>query len=691
MTRWRAGSLIGVHLLIGLHFAHWKIAGRTLAPIEPSEMFDTLHLGVITVGFLFMLGLVVATSIAGRFFCSWGCHILAMQDLCAWILKKLGIRTRPIRSRLLLWVPSLAVVYLFVWPQLLRLIRGQALPSLHVVTDPDGWTSFTTNDLLRSFPGLGMTLFTFAICGFVIIYFLGSRSFCSYACPYGAIFAAADRLAPLRIIVGPGECSQCGLCVASCPSSIRVVEEVQQFGTVMSSNCMKDLDCVSVCPTDALTYGLTKPPLFRSWRGPRGLKKQYDFSLREEVLMAGVFVVVFPVIRGLYEAISFLLALAITALIAYFAILSIRLIRQQQVQLRNFQLKAAGRLAFAGWIFAALAGMLGLFVLHSAFIRYHIFASDRALSELQTVGEPSEQRLETAEDPSTDAGSSAVTSQATSTALFHLEQAFRWGLFRPLGLRRQLAVLYEQAGLPMNARAHFHALLVRDPTDQASRLRLGRLWLQGGRLDLAKEQFAQIVIADEAAQGQSSRSLRDQTLQGSAHFYLGDIDARLGNDALAMKQFELAVRDNPRDAESHLALGAMLAAAGRLEEAEKSFKASAVLSPESAAAHNNLGAILVRLNRKQEALKHYQMSLLLASNNPLAYCNVGLLLIDLGELDQAEENFQQALGLQLGYTDAHAGLARIHEQRGQPDQAAWHRLRARQRARQQPPLRQSLP
>ncbi|MGI9427055.1 MAG: 4Fe-4S binding protein, partial [Bythopirellula sp.] len=236
MTRWRAGSLIGVHLLIGLHFLHWKIAGRTLAPVEPSEMFDTLHLGVITVGFLFMAGLVLATSIAGRFFCAWGCHILALQDLCAWILKKLRIPTKPIRSRVLLWVPPLAVVYLFVWPQLRRLMRGEALPSLHVISDPDGWTSFTTTDLLRSFPGLGMTLFTFAVCGFVIVYFLGSRSFCSYACPYGAIFAAAERVAPLRIIAGPGECSQCGLCVASCPSSIRVVEEVRQFGTVMSSN-----------------------------------------------------------------------------------------------------------------------------------------------------------------------------------------------------------------------------------------------------------------------------------------------------------------------------------------------------------------------------------------------------------------------------------------------------------------------
>jgi tetratricopeptide (TPR) repeat protein/polyferredoxin len=678
MTRWRAASLIGVHLLFGLHFAHWKIAGRTLAPIEPSEMFDTLHLGIITVGFLFMAGLVLATSVAGRFFCSWGCHILALQDLCAWMLKKLGIRTRPIRSRALLWVPPLAVVYLFVWPQLRRMLHGQALPSLHVVSDPDGWTSFTTTDLLRSFPGLGMTLFTFAICGFAIVYFLGSRSFCSYACPYGAIFAAAERLAPLRIIAGPGECSQCGLCVASCPSSVRVIEEVRQFGTVMNSSCMKDLDCISVCPTDALKYGLTKPPLLRSWRSPRSLKKQYDFSLPEDLLMATLFVAILPVIRGLYDAISLLLALAITALLAYFAILSVRLGRQPRVQLSNFQLKTAGRLTAGGWTFATLAGALGLFVIHSAFIRYHTYVGEWALAEIQSSGDTSGLRGGATEDPISAADFTTATSQSRSTALAHLEQAYRWGLIRPPGLRRQLAFLYQQAGKPTQARIQLHALLRQDPGDQESRLRLGRLWLQDGHLNLAKQQFQQVLASVDASYGPLSKSQRDRSLQGSAHFFLGDVEARSGKHGAAMRQFELAVRANPRDVEAHLALGAMQAAAGRLQAAEASFRTSVQLRPDSAAAHNNLAAILVRLNREEEALDHYRQSLASMPDNPLAYYNVGLLLVNLGELDEAEETFQQVLDLHPGDASAHAGLALVWQRRGQPEKAAWHRERAAQ-------------
>ena len=102
-SRWRAGSLIAVHLLIGLHIAHWLATGQTLAPLEFNEVLHTLHLGIITAGFLFMALTIVGTLVAGRFFCSWGCHILALQDLSAWLLDKLEIRPQPIRSRTPLW------------------------------------------------------------------------------------------------------------------------------------------------------------------------------------------------------------------------------------------------------------------------------------------------------------------------------------------------------------------------------------------------------------------------------------------------------------------------------------------------------------------------------------------------------------------------------------------------------------
>src|SRR5690606_9270732 len=102
--RRRAAVLLGVHVLIALHFVHWKLSGRTLAPLELNEGMQPLGLGVITAGFLLMASVVVSILFVGRVFCSWGCHMLALQDTAAWILGRLRIRTSPLRSRLLPWI-----------------------------------------------------------------------------------------------------------------------------------------------------------------------------------------------------------------------------------------------------------------------------------------------------------------------------------------------------------------------------------------------------------------------------------------------------------------------------------------------------------------------------------------------------------------------------------------------------------
>lgn len=666
MTRWRAASLIGVHVLIALHFAHWKIAGRTLAPVEPSEMFDTLHLGVITVGFLFMAAIVLATSFAGRFFCSWGCHILALQDLCAAILKRLKIPTKPIRSRTLLWAPTLAVLYLFVWPQVQRFWLGYERPALHVVTDPNGWTSFTTTDLLRSFPGLGMTLFTFAVCGFAIVYFLGSRSFCTYACPYGAIFAAAERLAPLRIIDGAGECSHCGLCVSSCKSSIQVVTEVQKFGTVMSPNCMRDLDCVSVCPTDALRLGITKPPLFRSWRNPRGLKKKYDFSWGEDLAMAAVFIALLPLVRGLYDAVSFLLALAVCAILAYVAVVAWRLLRREQVHFSSINLKRGGKLTPGGRNFAALAAALGLFVVHSAYVRYHAVAGELALVKVADKAGmvlPAATSGDGASDSDDDESEMpALQTSARAAALYHLQRAHRWGLVQPASLTRRLASAYAMNGADGEARSCLQLQLASEPDDLESRLMLGHSWSQAGRAELAKKHLQMVVQQGEQG-ARPSRSLYERRILTSAHCLLGDVAAQLGERQDAIDHFRRALDENPKSVDACLGLGAMLAADEQLDEAVRVFERCAAAHPDAAAVHNNLGALLTRLDRQEEALSHYRRAAALMPAHPWTHTNLGSLLATMESWDDAEQAFRRALELDPSSKEAQEGLDRVEQRR----------------------------
>src|SRR5690349_5813655 len=93
----RAAVLISLTLLMAAHYVQWRVSGQTVSPIEPSETMYTLQNGAINAGFIFFTLAIVATLVFGRFACGWGCHIVALQDLCAWLMKKIGITPRPFR------------------------------------------------------------------------------------------------------------------------------------------------------------------------------------------------------------------------------------------------------------------------------------------------------------------------------------------------------------------------------------------------------------------------------------------------------------------------------------------------------------------------------------------------------------------------------------------------------------------
>ena len=93
--KWRTLALLAVHLLIAAHVVHWIVNGETLSPLEPSEGMEFFKHGVVNAGLLFFAATVLLTGIFGRWFCGWGCHVVALQDGSRWLLARFGIRPRP--------------------------------------------------------------------------------------------------------------------------------------------------------------------------------------------------------------------------------------------------------------------------------------------------------------------------------------------------------------------------------------------------------------------------------------------------------------------------------------------------------------------------------------------------------------------------------------------------------------------
>ncbi|MBI3833123.1 MAG: 4Fe-4S binding protein [Planctomycetes bacterium] len=420
-ARWRAVSLSLVYLAFAAHIIHWKLTGSTLAPLELNEVMYTLELGIVTAGFLFMCFLVLGTLIFGRFFCSWACHIMVLQEMCAWLLRKIGIQPKVFRSRLLLYIAPLTAFYMFLWPQIVRAWHERAIPTFHYATDREGWASFATNNFWRNLPGPWIIALTFVVCGFLVVYVLGTRTFCTYVCPYGAIFGLADRFAIGRIHVNHDLCKHCGQCTKACTSAVRVHCETAQFGTVVNPSCLKCLDCVSVCPQEALSYGFSTPALFKSQRAGGRFGLPYDFSLGEDLLAASVFVVVLLTFRGLYGRIPFLLSLAMGLIVGYLAVLTIRTWRRADVSLSTLPLTNLRRFTPAGWAFQAFILLLTAFVFHSAFVRYHEFRGLRDAIAL------------------TETKDAMARNALAASASHHLLIADRWGLFANERVERSLA------------------------------------------------------------------------------------------------------------------------------------------------------------------------------------------------------------------------------------------------------------
>lgn len=366
----RAMVLIGIHVLIGLHIAIWLAMGRTISPVEPSEAMQTLETGLVNAGFVFFSLAILSTAIFGRFFCGWGCHVVALQDLCRWMMLKIGIHPRPFRARLLMYAPLALALYMFVWPNFKRfvvfpLFEAAGTPSpawLKPVPMPMGFESgFIVDDFWATFPTWIVAIPFFLVVGFATVYFLGAKGFCTYGCPYGGFFTPVDRVSPFRIRV-TDDCEQCGHCTAVCSSNVRVHEEVRDFGMVVDPGCMKCMDCVSVCPNDALFVGLGAPAVFAKPRSEaaKQTRKQarakrrrtLDASMGEEIVILAAGLLMFVGFRGMFETIPMLMAVGMAGVGAYGVWMTIRLVRDRNARLHRAQLKRNGRWQPGGVVLA---------------------------------------------------------------------------------------------------------------------------------------------------------------------------------------------------------------------------------------------------------------------------------------------------------------------------------------------------
>src|SRR5205823_3008998 len=222
--------------------------------------------------------------------------------------------------------------------------------------------------------------------GFLRVYFLGQKGFCTYACPYGGFFGLADKLSPGKIRVTDA-CNQCGHCTVTCTSNVLVHAEVREYGMVVDPGCMKCMDCISVCPNDALYFGFGKPTVAVSKPKSKPIPRNYSLTWPEEIIGAFVFLGSFLAVRGVYALVPFLMALGCAAVTTFLALKTWRLLRTREVSFHRLTLKSSGTVQTAGWAFLAFSIFAVGLTAHCGWIRFHEYDGDRAFQKIQVPDE----------------------------------------------------------------------------------------------------------------------------------------------------------------------------------------------------------------------------------------------------------------------------------------------------------------
>jgi len=582
-SRWRAAALIALNLFMIAHIIQWQIMGKTVSPIEPSETMYTLQRGFVNAGFIFFSLAILATLIFGRFVCGWGCHILALQDFCGWLLKKMGLHPKPFRSRLLVYVPLIGALYMFVWPVVYRSIWNPE----HQPLIPKFTNHLVTTNFWQTFPSVAVAIPFLFVCGFMTVYFLGQKGFCTYACPYGGFFGLADKFSPGKIRVTPA-CNQCGHCTATCTSNVLVHAEVKQYGMVVDPGCMKCMDCVSVCPNDALYFGFGKPTILV----PKSdaIRKNYSLTWPEEIIGTLVFLGSFLAVRGVYALVPFLMALGWATVTTFLTLKMWRLFHARELSFYRFNLKSSGNIRKAGWAFAAFAcAWIGLNA-HSGWVRYHEFRGNIAFQKIQVPDELALAQANPARWLRPADRENIVEGKK------HYDAASRLGLF------------VNNEALPKLA--WFEYLLSN------------------------AEQSVQVLSLAAAYQKGESKAL--------SLYYRGAILNRMGRyeEARASLDEALAERDDLILARQEK--GESLWQLGHKDEAISIWTDAVQRNARLALANNELAGAERSLGKLEEATAHERQADQFTPKDPLYHWMLGRRLQDLGMTELAEKHFQQA-------------------------------------------------
>jgi polyferredoxin len=179
----------------------------------------------------FFIYLLVVFLFGRRADCSWNCPCVGLRDTAGE-----PFRDRAIKGGLAWGLQGLK------WLALLS-----ALPILWVLLVQPGaeWGA----GYGRGFWTVHLNLYFASL---VLVPLTGSRNYCRYLCPWGAMYGLLGRVGFFRVVADRDLCRPCNLCESACDMGVPLRRLIAERGEIKVADCVGCGRCVQACPRGVL-------------------------------------------------------------------------------------------------------------------------------------------------------------------------------------------------------------------------------------------------------------------------------------------------------------------------------------------------------------------------------------------------------------------------------------------------------
>jgi serine/threonine-protein kinase len=148
----------------------------------------------------------------------------------------------------------------------------------------------------------------------------------------------------------------------------------------------------------------------------------------------------------------------------------------------------------------------------------------------------------------------------------------------------------------------------------------------------------------------------------AVHVTLGQLQATIGKNDLALQEFHKALDINPRDASALMGLAGVYENMGHIPDAEANYKHAIALRPDYWEGYSALGEFYGRQKRVQDSLAQYRRVIELTPDSPEGYSDLGVAYMALNDSQSnaaAEAALQKSIQLAPNY-QAYANLGWLY-------------------------------